>query len=619
LDDRVVLPVNTVLDGAYRILRVVGSGGFGITYEAEDIRLQAKVAIKEYYPADFGMRDASMVVRPKSVRHKETFDWGRANFVTEAQTLARFEHPSIVRVSRVFEINSTAYMVMRFEQGRSFESWLRALDRPPTQAELDGIVAPLLDALQIMHAQHFLHRDIAPDNIIIRTDGSPVLLDFGSARRAVAARSRALTGIVKAGYSPQEQYATDGRLQGPWSDFYALGGTLYRAVTGRVPEEATIRVSDDRTPPVAAIAMGTYRPGFLAAIDACLKVKYSERPQSVAQLRPLLFGPAPQARSRQEPPPRPRSDPKPTSQVRPKPASKVAKPEAVRATGGAGRRMLVVASLLLILAGVGGGYTYQRWHTRETLRISLAEQSKVQAEKRAEEQRRTKAEEEERRKANLAAEEKKRKEEAEAEAIRKAEEDAAAKREAEAEARRKAERVEEDKRREADQAAARKREEQEAARARADAEARRKSEQAEQEARRKSEAAAAKKAEEEQQAKARADAEARRKSEQSEQERRRQDERSVAAFDGVWEITRVGSNCATQPPMFGVTIVNGSFAQGFGTVSSTGEFRLLGRSQTTGPRDLQYTGRLVGTGGSGTFQADRGACSGTFTAKRRRN
>ena len=95
--------------------------------------------------------------------------------------------------------------------------------------------------------------------------------------------------------------------------------------------------------------------------------------------------------------------------------------------------------------------------------------------------------------------------------------------------------------------------------------------------------------------------------------------RAVATFDGVWKITRVGSSFATQPPMFGVTIINGSFAQGFGTVSPTGEFRLLGRSQTTGPRDLQYTGRLVGTGGSGTFQTDRGACSGTFTAKRRRS
>src|SRR3974377_2012159 len=118
----------------------------------------------------------------------------------------------------------------------------------------------------MMHAEKFLHRDIAPDNIIVRTDGSPVLLDFGAARRAVAEMSRTMTGIVKAGYSPHEQYSTDSRLQGPWSDLYALGGTLYRAVTGNHPEEATLRVSEDRMTPAVRAARGSYRPGFLAAI-----------------------------------------------------------------------------------------------------------------------------------------------------------------------------------------------------------------------------------------------------------------------------------------------------------------------------------------------------------------
>ena len=124
MDSRLALPVNTILDGSYRIERVVGSGGFGITYEAEDINLGTRVAIKEYYPFDFGDRDATMSVRPKSERHKQTFDWGRSNFLQEARTLARFEHPSIVRVTRVFEANSTAYMVMRFEQGLELRGWL---------------------------------------------------------------------------------------------------------------------------------------------------------------------------------------------------------------------------------------------------------------------------------------------------------------------------------------------------------------------------------------------------------------------------------------------------------------------------------------------------------------
>jgi hypothetical protein len=290
LDGRLALPANAILDGSYRITRVVGSGGFGITYEAKDVKLGTIVALKEYYPVEFGDRDATMCVQPRLGKHQQIFEWGRANFLEEARTLARFEHPSIVRVARVFEANATAYMVMRFEQGRSFEAWLTSLGRLPTQEELDAIVAPVLDALEMLHAQNFLHRDIAPDNIIVRADGTPVLLDFGAARRAVAEATCALTGVIKAGYSPHEQYTSNSRLQGPWSDLYALGGTLYRAVTGQAPEEATLRVHDDLMPSAVKAAGGNYRPQFLAAVDACLRVRHTERPQSVPQLRALLLG-----------------------------------------------------------------------------------------------------------------------------------------------------------------------------------------------------------------------------------------------------------------------------------------------------------------------------------------
>ena len=130
---------------------MLGTGGFGITYEAEDIRLRSKVAIKEYYPAEFG-RPRRLHERPRPIRiDAKTFEWGRTNFLEEAQTLVRFRHPSIVRITRVFEAFSTAYMVMDFEQGKDLESWLRALGRPPTQGELDRITAPLLDALEMMH------------------------------------------------------------------------------------------------------------------------------------------------------------------------------------------------------------------------------------------------------------------------------------------------------------------------------------------------------------------------------------------------------------------------------------------------------------------------------------
>jgi serine/threonine protein kinase len=354
LDNRQSLPKNTVLGESYRIERAIGSGGFGITYAAEDIHLGTRVAIKEYYPDEFGSRDDTMRVRPKSGRQKETFDWGLRSFLQEARTLARFRHPSVVQVTRVFEAFSTAYMVMTFEEGKDVEAWLRSLGRAPTQGELDRIAGPLLDALEMMHAQNFLHRDIAPDNIIVRADGTPVLLDFGAARRAVAEKSRTLTGIVKTGYSPFEQYATDGRLQGPWTDLYAFGATLYRAVTGKPPEEATLRIADDRMIPAITAATATYRTGFLTAIDACLRAKHAERPQSVAALRPMLLGQDSAEATRRL------VETRKVDSMQPPPTAATLSPAG-------GRWLLAVAAMLLAVAGGAyGGFHFVQWHPKET-------------------------------------------------------------------------------------------------------------------------------------------------------------------------------------------------------------------------------------------------------------
>jgi serine/threonine protein kinase len=340
VDTRFALPVNAIIDGSYRIVRVVGSGGFAITYAAEDINLGTTIALKEYYPFDFGDRDGTTTVRPKSDRHRQTFEWGRTSFLREARTLARFDHSSIVRVTRVFEANSTAYMVMRFEQGRSYEAWLKELGRPPTQEELDRITNPLLDALEIIHRGNILHRDIAPDNIVVRQDGTPVLLDFGAARRAVAEISQSLTGIFKPGYSPHEQYASDNRMQGPWSDLYALGGTLYRAVTGRAPQDAALRIDRDEMPPATRVANGRFRQSFLEAIDGCLKVRHSERPQSVAQLRSMLREAKPQPRREIE-------HARGTQSIQSSPFS---------------TRWLAIAAALAVVFGVAyGGFEFMRW------------------------------------------------------------------------------------------------------------------------------------------------------------------------------------------------------------------------------------------------------------------
>ncbi|MEZ5923127.1 MAG: serine/threonine-protein kinase [Hyphomicrobiaceae bacterium] len=289
MDNLLALPVGTMLAGEYRLEQVLGAGGFGITYQATDLPLNRSVAIKEYFPSDFAAREGSRFVRSKSTSHEDDYRWGLDRFISEAKTLAKFDHPNIVKVYRSFLENNSGYMVLKFEEGQSFKSWLDVLGRPPTQAELDGILSPLLDALALIHAQDFLHRDIAPDNIIIRADGSPVLIDFGSARGEVAQNSKTVSALVKPGYSPFEQYAITGKQQGPWTDIYALAATLYHAVTGARPADAPTRITLDELKPASKVARSGYRPAFLAAIDGALRLKIEQRPQSVDLWRRALL------------------------------------------------------------------------------------------------------------------------------------------------------------------------------------------------------------------------------------------------------------------------------------------------------------------------------------------
>jgi serine/threonine protein kinase/WD40 repeat protein len=284
------LPDGTELVGDFRIKRVLGAGGFGITYLADEIALARLVTIKEYFPSDFAARD-SQAATPRSHECTADYNWGLERFIEEAQTLARFVHPNIVRVYRYFRANKTAYMVLHFEEGGSFKAWLKNLNRAPRQAELERIIAPLLDALEVVHAESYLHRDIAPDNIIIRKDGSPVLIDFGSARGEIASHSRTVSALVKPGYSPYEQYATNARQQGPWTDIYALGATLYHAITGKRPPDSPSRMVNDEYVPAREAALSSYRAPFLGAIDAALKLEVTERPQTIAAWRGMLLAP----------------------------------------------------------------------------------------------------------------------------------------------------------------------------------------------------------------------------------------------------------------------------------------------------------------------------------------
>jgi len=292
----VALPDGTELAGDYKIVRVLGAGGFGVTYLADEPELTRKVSIKEYFPSDFALRTESLEATPRSESCKGDYNWGLERFVEEAQTLAKFDHHNIVKVHRIFRANNTAYMVLRFEEGKNFKTWLKDLGRAPRQKELDQIVAPLLDALEEIHKADFLHRDIAPDNIIIRNTGDPVLIDFGAARSDIAAHSKTKTvsALVKPGYSPYEQYAETSRQQGPWSDIYAFAATLYHAVTGKRPPDSPSRMLKDEMVPVRDAALASYRASFLNAIQQALALSVDARPRSVAEWRGALLAPEPE-------------------------------------------------------------------------------------------------------------------------------------------------------------------------------------------------------------------------------------------------------------------------------------------------------------------------------------
>jgi serine/threonine protein kinase len=286
------LPLDTMIQ-EYRIVGVLGAGSFGIVYTAENKYFNETVALKEFLPTDLACRPEGTRVSPLSSETEETYRWALAKFLEEARTLREFGYPvahrSIVRVRQFIEANDTAYMVMDYEEGLPLS---RILDQRGTlpEEELKSILEPLLDGLERVHAANVWHRDVKPNNILIRPDGSPVLIDFGAARREVAGTDRSVMSQFTPTYAALEQVYAAGQ-QGPWTDIYALGATLYRAVTGEKPTNATERFLQGAayTPAIEA-AEGIYSQTFLAAIDAALELKPQDRPQSIAAWRGLLKG-----------------------------------------------------------------------------------------------------------------------------------------------------------------------------------------------------------------------------------------------------------------------------------------------------------------------------------------
>lgn len=289
LNYRNSLPLGSMLL-EYRLESVLGSGGFGMTYLAHDTHLEFKVAIKEYLPVELALRAVDGSIVPVSSGTEYNYKWGLDRFLQEARLLARFSHPNIVTVSRYFEANGTAYMVMNYESGASLSQLLKR-NPEPDEALLVGILLPLLDGLQAVHAEGFLHRDIKPSNIFIRDSGVPVLLDFGAARLAIGGATRTTTSIMTPGYAPLEQYSKDGN-QGPWTDVYSMAAVMYRAVIGDNPPDVVTRLKDDPVLANLNSARGRFSTGFLHGIHRGMEVDEKKRPQSVPEWKALFTGEA---------------------------------------------------------------------------------------------------------------------------------------------------------------------------------------------------------------------------------------------------------------------------------------------------------------------------------------
>jgi formylglycine-generating enzyme required for sulfatase activity len=291
------LPPGTRLE-EFLIERVLGSGGFGITYLARDTRLGRRVVIKENLPVQFAYRHPeSLTVSPRHTTgdDADNFAWSLENFSKEAATLASLDHPGIVKVHRSFEAYGTAYFAMPFVEGLALDALVesrKAEGNGFEEAELRGLLEHLLDALSDLHGHETYHRDIKPGNILITRKGLPVLIDFGSARQRLSERS--MTVIESPGYTPFEQLQSRGNV-GPWSDLYALGATLAKVITGETPPKATDRAFDDPFTPLHTRPnlLDRYSTAFLTHLDRALHMRPAERWQDAREWGGALLSPTP--------------------------------------------------------------------------------------------------------------------------------------------------------------------------------------------------------------------------------------------------------------------------------------------------------------------------------------
>lgn len=285
------LPVGYEFD-EFQIEEVIGEGGFGIVYRATDRLLDRTVAIKEYMPSYLAVRNEDMTLQVRSNRAEKAFTAGLNSFIQEARLLARFNHPGLLHVMRFWEQNGTAYIVTQFCSGTTLKTVLLETPEKISESWIRRFLPPLFHALSTMHKQGYLHCDISLDNIQIQQDATPVLLDFGSARKTIGNISDRTEIMLRPGFAPIEQYAENNEEElGPWTDIYALGAVLHTLVVGSPPLVSVVRSVEESYQPLTQIRPEGYSLPFLHMIDCALRLKPSRRPQTIAQLKALLDRP----------------------------------------------------------------------------------------------------------------------------------------------------------------------------------------------------------------------------------------------------------------------------------------------------------------------------------------
>ena len=280
----------TRLIGRYTVEGVLGQGGFGITYLGMDELHKKKVAIKEFFPQGIVTRNIEYedTVTVTLVGEKENYDKGKERFLKEAQTMAMFsKDKGIVKALDFFEINNTAYIVMEYLEGVTLKQYLRENKRIAAE-DLVELLVPLIEALDEIHSQGLIHRDISPDNIMVLPDGRIKLMDFGAARDYTEFGEKSLSIVLKPGYAPPEQYQTNG-VQGPWTDIYALCATMYKCITGENPPDAIDRLVDDHLKKISAFGI-TVSPQIEEAIIKGMSVAAKDRYQNVGDFCEDLYG-----------------------------------------------------------------------------------------------------------------------------------------------------------------------------------------------------------------------------------------------------------------------------------------------------------------------------------------